>query len=291
MSGQQPSPLVSAVHKGFEQSVQVVTGYLTGSPRWSPEILTKVAKSDLVLCDLSVLRRDVFVEYGVAVGNNIPVIQCASTKFNSELPAWITNRQLQYYHGDDEDIKRFELSISTLLNTRPDTKTSWKRDSLGNSLEGSWDPRTIVFVGPPGLFNMLSGQVNAIVLESGFKLVKFELVDWEDTLEKLIKPLRIAGMAILAFENTQTDFLTCVAGGIFASKSKGSLQQGGKFERRMFLFSDLAPNIAPIPGLLKSHPTAETSNTVTALAQQLSARVRTLNKRLNSAPPAEKRKR
>jgi hypothetical protein len=144
--------LVEIVTKKFGSAVEITTGRLIGSPRWSPEIIANISKVDLVLCDLSVPRRDIFVEYGVAIGQHIPLIQCfANPAKESGFPGWVKNRQNQYFAASAMLNRRFETSVAAFLQNKPDAKGSWKRDSAGRTLDSPRDPRNIVVIGPSTL--------------------------------------------------------------------------------------------------------------------------------------------
>lgn len=249
------SPLARIVRARFGNAVEVTTGALMGSPRWSPEIIDKISKVDLVLCDLSVARRDIFVEYGVAIGKHIPVIQCISdSSRDAEFPSWVNNRQNQYFATDDAANERFETSISAVLENVPDPKSLWKRDSLGRNLEAQADIKGILVLGPD-YFLGTSDKIAALARENGFACRFVQVASAVDNLEDCIRSVRSAGTLILAFDGTANDYLTCIAGGLFATRKTGYV--GGRVRYDLdFLTVDLSsnPSRSALPGLLESHP-------------------------------------
>jgi hypothetical protein len=268
------SRLTEVVQRRFGSFLEITTGVLSGSPRWSPEIIAKISSVDLVLCDLTVPRRDVFVEYGVAIGKHIPLVQCIEARQKAgSIPSWLVARQFQYYADQDLDTERFHTSVAALLDNDPDAKTAWKRDSIGRTLEQPVDIRTILFISP-ATTKSLRRQLDDLVQENGL-LLRLQQVDENvDNLEELIKAVRGAGSVILIFDGSKADYLTCVAGGIYAAKPK-TKSAGTQFER-VLLMHELKPN--SIPGLLRTYPGAHVCSNADEVRNRLANRLRQINR-------------
>ncbi|HEX7320638.1 MAG TPA: hypothetical protein VF399_09845 [bacterium] len=259
----------------FGGSIEVATGVLTGSSRWSPAIMEKISPVDLVLCDLSVPRRDIIVEYGVAIGTHIPVIQCLADNTKAfGLPKWITNRQFQFFSGTEEQLYRLETSIAALLENNPDAKSCWKRDSTGRNLETSPEPKLVIFIGPASAL-LLHERIKATTKESNLDL-RFHQASFNlDNLEEMIKLVRSAGTLILAFDYTIDDYLACLGGGIFATKQIGYTANNKRYHRTMYLINMSNDKSSLVfPGLLESHPRSESCTNTSGLVSMISKRSR-----------------
>jgi hypothetical protein len=283
------SPLAQIVQARFGNSIDVVTGALTGSPRWSPEIIEKISKVDLVLCDLSVARRDIFFEYGVAIGKHIPVIQCVSSSLrDAEFPSWVANRQNQYFALDEAANERLATSVSAVLENVPDPKSLWKRDSLGRNLEAQADIRTILVLGPVQ-FQGTVDRIAALARERGFASRFEHVISTVDNLENCIRLVRSVGTIILAFDATANDYLTCVAGGLFTTKKTGYVGGRTRYDLE-FLTIDLSsnPSGSALPALLASHPKRVYCADSNELVDKLTARLGHLQSVITKASVVKK---
>ena len=271
------TPLQEIIERKFKSSIEVVTGALPGSPPWSPRILEMISRSDLMLCDLSVPRRNVFVEYGIAIGAHIPVIQCRSTESTDRYPAWITSRQVQTYRTDLKENYKLENSVSYSLNSETDLKSSWRRDSTGKKLDVAAKRNVVAFIAPTPSNNLYS-RLDAIAREEDFDLRFLELQDNRDDLESIIRMARSAGTLIAVFNHTATDYLTCIAGGIFVT---------GRITGKASMFL-LGLHDDAIPSQLSNHPSAYTCRDESDLLSMFLARLAELKGRPQERTRARK---
>jgi len=264
------SELEAAVRKRFGVNIDIRTGEIaSGSPQWSPEILSKIGQADLLLCDLTVPRRDVFVEYGVAVGSYKPVMQCRANKVRPRWPAWLEARQFQYYAGNSKERGNFDASVASLLDNEGDLVAQWKRDADGKSLVVAPQLKRVLCVGsalPPWFVDQLEARCSEIDFD--FRL--FTVARHSDDLGLAVKLARGAGTVILCFDGTDNDYFTAVLGGGFACRTHGSWEFGGsdpgkkRFTRKLYVLdvssrdggqaTDEPTDV--IPGLLRTHPRA-----------------------------------
>jgi hypothetical protein len=284
--GDEESSLVEVVTKKFGTSVEITTGRLIGSPRWSPAIIANISKVDLVLCDLTTPRRDVFVEYGVAIGQHIPLIQCfVNPAKESVFPLWVKNRQNQYFAATATLNRKFETSVAAFLENKPDAKGSWRRDSAGRTLDALRDPRNLLMIGPQNS-RELADRLLSSAREFEFNMQFLQASSEVDNLEQVIKAVRAAGTLILAFEDTPNDYLTCVAGGIFAIKQRAKTANSKIYDLDCFLLSLSETNATP--GLLNSHPQAVNCDTIPELQAKFKLRLHYLQEVIRKGIEAKK---
>jgi hypothetical protein len=283
-SARRQSKLADFVTRKLGHAVDVRTGVLQGSPRWSPEIMKKIASTDLLLCDLTVPRRDVFVEYGVAIGSNVPVIQTRDASAAEWLPpAWMSSRQFQFFGEEGGIHDMLETSVVEILDNEDDPSTTWRRDSEGGTLEASPKLDRIAYVGPEGTFQE---QAAASIVERGYTLVALTSDPRVDNLEEVIKRVRACATIVLGFDGSDGDYLPALAGGVAAARITGSLTlKGSPPSKRRFYREILLSRTIPlkagkesIPGLLKTHPRARVVSSDDSLASQLEVRMNHLDK-------------
>ena len=157
--------------------------------------MERIKKADLVLCDLSVPRKDIFVEYGVAISANKPVIQCVSKKQKTTgFPQWIMNLQNQFFDGSSEELENFFTSISVFLEQ--DLKKGWKRDSQGRNIEAAPDLKKIFILGTDKYsetFDKIFSLAKQVNLNIELETLNID----NDNLEKIIKGTRSAGTLMI----------------------------------------------------------------------------------------------
>lgn len=266
------SLLAEHVRKEFGASLTVRTGRLQGSPRWSPEIMNRIKKADILLCDLTTPRPDVFVEYGVGVGAKKPIIQVTMDENGSSvLPAWCRARQFQFYEEEGGLTTDLTRSIAGSLDVEPSAIERWVRDSSGRSIEGNPTLDQVAYVGPH-VDERLEERLKAAASERDFRLGSCVSDPEEDNLEAGIRLVRSASVAVLAFDATNADYLTSVLGGVFASRPTGSFvssqdKKRKKFFRKMYLI-DLSEDKG-VPGLLKTHDGSELARSMDDLLHRL----------------------
>ena len=263
--------------KRFESSVEIITGKLEGSPRWSPAIMDKINRVDLVLCDFSIPRKDIFVEYGVAISANKPVIQCFSNKQKSAgFPKWIMDRQNQFFDSTTDEIERFLTSISVYLEQ--DSKWEWKKDSQGNNLEAPPKLKNIFVIGTnryEEVFKKIDDLSKQVNLSMEFEILNID----ENHLERIIKSTRSAGTLFICLDDSNNDYLCCLSGGLFASKKRGYSESHSIFSRHLFIMDFYKANLKP--GLLISCPQAEHCKNENDLLSKFRIRINYIDKILS----------
>jgi hypothetical protein len=107
-----------------------------------------------------------------------------------------------------------------------------------------------------------------------------------DNLEQIIKAVRSGTSLILIFEETPNDYLSCVAGGIFATKQRAYTPDRKSYDLDCFLL-DLSPSKST-PGLLTSHPQAITCDNISDLESKFLTRLRYIQNVIKKKSRAKK---
>lgn len=266
------TPLIGILKSKFKSTIEIITGEdILGSPRWSPEILERIAPVDLVLCDLTVPRRNVFVEYGVAIGMHVYVTQCVSRENLAEvdLPVWVTHRQLQKFSVSGASNDEFSDNVAGLLESEQNLKLSWRLDSQGEHLDVPRKEKRISCIGPETSGQLLE-KITAQARESDFDFRFYPISKHRNDLDVVIKAARSSSTLLLIFEGTMTDYLTCVAGGILAAKP------GRSGSTRMLLLDIGDGSGSVVPSLLVTHPLAHLCHDLTDLHHRFHERLEDL---------------
>lgn len=255
-------------------TVTLVTGELHGSPQFSPKILQKVGSCNLVLCDLSTLNRNVFVEYGWAVGLYTPVLQVAKEKDdNRNLPDWLTARQFQFYETEEQK-QKLSASIIRLLNEPADRIQRWMYEPPSTDMQFRPKPTIMMLLGPEPLIEKVRSKCADKIEEHAVEFDVLTTGDQPSVLFESIKRVRKAGTLVLVFNGTSEDYITCLAGGIFTTKEKAYMARR-PFRRHLILFngSKLSRNEV-LPNLLSSYPRVDMPASLDELVAKLTAQAR-----------------
>jgi hypothetical protein len=255
-------------------TVTVVMGEIHGSPQFSPKILEKVQSCNLVLCDLTTRNRNIFVEYGWAVGLNKPVVQVAIEKEAIQnCPSWLTARQFQFYKTEEQQ-EKLSTSVIRLLNEPVDRVGQWIYEPPAIDMAFRPKPTVMMLLGPGPLIEEVSSRCADKIREYAVELDTFAIDDRPGVLFESIKRARKAGTLVLLFAGTSDDYLTCLAGGIFTTKDKAYMARR-PLRRQLVLFkgSNL-PQAEVIPDLLSSYPQVEMPASMDQLVARLTARAR-----------------
>jgi hypothetical protein len=253
-----PGNLAQRLKNNLLEYANVITGdYSSGSPQWSIAIRDLVKKADLVVVDLSTLRRDVFVELGWAIGYcRQALLGISDAASIGKKPNWLRERQIHPFESDI-DFKQFLRQILELLNKYPNRCEQWLDDPFDESIIFRPEIRRVGIIGGDKDWISFEGELTAACEEnkfipeslciSGTKLEGGILFD-------VIKVARKAGTLILIYDGSlQTDLLLCIAGGIFSSKDYISGQQ--KSQRRLILVNNSSSTDRQVlPGLLRTRP-------------------------------------
>jgi hypothetical protein len=255
-------------------TVTLVVGEIHGSPQFSPKILQKVKSCNLVLCDLTTRNPNIFVEYGWAVGLTKPVVQVAKDReAMRNYPGWLTARQFQFYETEEQRDK-LSTSVIRLLNEPADRADRWIYDPLGSDLMFRPKPTVMTLLGPGPLIEEVSSRCADKIREYAVELETFAIDDRPGVLFESIERARKAGTLVLLFAGTSTDYLTCLAGGLFTTKEKAYMARR-PLRRHLILFNGSnLPRAEVIPNLLSSYPQVEMPASMDQLAVKLTARAR-----------------
>jgi hypothetical protein len=250
MEGGEKTPLIKILRTKFRETIGILTGEGVASPRYSIDIVEKIGAADIVISDLSVPRRAVFAEYGMAIGKFKPVLQCISTETAvAQLPTWVANRQYHQFEANTISPQYdVENSVSHLLNTDPDFRLCWKRDSFGHTLEVKQKDNVVFFLGASAA-NEIFRRLDTAARERNFDVKACDISNHGDQLEEVIKGVRGCSTMVVCFEGTNSDYLGCLAGGLFMTK--------GRVGPGSMLFYNMSEVDASVTKLLSSHPAAK----------------------------------
>jgi hypothetical protein len=255
-------------------TVNVILGEIHGSPQFSPRILEKVGSCNLVLCDLTTRNRNIFVEYGWAVGLNKPVVQVAIDKEAMQnCPGWLTARQFQFYKAEDQQ-EKLSTSVIRLLNEPVDRVGQWIYEPPAVDMAFRPKPTVMTLMGPGPLVEEVSSRCADRIREYGVEFDDSPRGDHSAVLFESIKRTRKAGTLALLFTGTSADYLTCLAGGIFTTKENAYVA-GRHLRRQLVLFNGSnLPQAEVIPNLLSSYPRVEIPTSIADLVTRLTAQAK-----------------
>ncbi len=258
----EPEYLLSRLEKKSLGRFKILTGkdIPHGRPSWITGIKNRIRQSSLVVLDLTVARREIFVELGWAIGFNKPVIFVMKTKQKlNSYPSWLQANQVMTFETDtDVDLLIAEI-LEFLRNRRSDRISRW-RDSPGNEkLDYEPEPAVLTFLGPSEVSRMrlckkLEAMHNELNLD--FEVLVSKRADEAQqvggALFECIKRARHSGVLILVFGDSMADYLTCVAGGIFTSQyRKITLSPSMTRKKRIFLICPTDESLESIPNSLQ----------------------------------------
>jgi len=255
-------------------TVTFVVGEIHGSPQYSPKILQKVESCNMVLCDLTTGNRNIFVEYGWAVGLSKPVVQVSKEmKSIANYPGWLTARQFQFYEPEEQREKLF-TSVIRLLNEPADRVDRWIYEPPAIDMAFRPKPTVMTLLGPRSLIEEVSSRCADKIREYAVELDTFAIGDQPGVLFESIRRARKAGTLALLFAGTSDDYLTCLAGGIFTTRDKAYTARR-YLRRKLVLFNGSALSRAEvIPSLLSSYPQVEMPASMDQLLAKLTAQAR-----------------
>jgi hypothetical protein len=242
---------------------ELLTGAIQGSPQYSPEIRRKVkTEADLVIVDLSALRREVLVEYGWAIGSKKRIFLAARNEdARAACPEWLRERQIHLF--ESARIDEFVKQLVDTLDTPADTVATWDIDPTGHSLNRRPDQNTTAVIGAgPNLAGVLDlfsavnkefglGNIHSIDLSTGARV--------GGELFEVIRLCRQASRLVLVFSGQESvDFLLCAAGGIFTTYDSYSNKKIRKHLLNINLSGAATSKI--VPSLLSTKPGVATSD-------------------------------
>ncbi len=267
---------------------EILTGEDTYPGQWSPEIKKLLKQSHVVTCDLTVPRRDVYVELGLAIGLCKQVLLgCETREEEKRNPGWVLEQKI-YPFGSDSDFDSFLCQLLRMLDIFPDRVATWlDSPSYEESINYKPSPTYLVLIGHGNAFCNVQeicktvAQEHKLFFEQVLSESGQEDVRHGGILYDIIPLARRAGTLVLLFDGTESDFLTCVAGGIFASRD--FIRVGKKScKRKLFLINFLGPNSKGItPGLLESKPKVNIYYKIDEFKIEIRDHISTLNRWLS----------
>lgn len=233
------SALFRALEEGLGDDVELRSqDDVGGSTALSVELRNIVRNVGLVVCDLSVLRREVFLEYGWAVGSFRPVVQVAEARAGLDQPEWLKAMPIFFYANDDEK-KAMCRSVVMLLNNPSEPTRAWKVAPDGTPIDDKAQPETILFLGSKKDLDRARNEYHNIGANLGLALEYFE-PDPDDAqlLFRMAAKVRAAGTLILApRDERDLDFLCCLAGGMFTAVTHFRIDKH-QFDRQVIVLDE-----------------------------------------------------
>jgi len=272
----QTSEVAEILRARLLDTVTLVMGESHGSPQFSPRILQKIERCNMVICDLTTGIRNIFVEYGWAVGLNKPVVQVSKEKASIvNQPGWLKARQFQFYETEEQREKLF-TSVIRLLNEPVDRVGQWIYEPPAIDMAFRPKPTVMTLLGPGTLIEEVTNRYADKIREYGVEFDALAIGDQSAVLFEAIRRARKAGTLALLFTGNSTDYLPCLAGGIFTTTAK-AYSASRYLRRQLVLFNGSnLPRAEVIPDLLYSYPQVEMPASMDELAVKLTARARAL---------------
>lgn len=246
-------------------SAEVITGDdFRGSVSFSTAIRKLIIQSaTIVVVDLSAARREIFVEFGWAIGAMKRVVLCCRDPLTrGELPGWVRELQVRLYAR--ELLERFIHEVIQALEAPPDDISTWKSDPTLRSLKVVPERNATLLIGPSGShFDEIRAASVAVHREVALKRPDSVTLDAVDgvahrqtggILYDVILAARRCQRMILIFSGSEEiDLLLCVAGGVFTTRDRFK-NDGKLWERRLLLVCGPGTDADQLPALLKSKP-------------------------------------
>jgi hypothetical protein len=262
---------------------EVLTGEDIPPGQWSPRIRNLIKESHVIVCDLTVPRRDVYVEWGWAIGLNKQVLLgCKTEKDRERAPQWWTAEQKICPFGSDSNLEKFMFQLIHMLDMSPDRVATWHDSPLYEPMDYKPHPTCIGLIGHGNVFSEVQNICQSVADEYGFDLeflfseARKDKVRRGGLLYEMIPLARRAGTLVLVFDGTHADFLPCVAGGIFTSRDDLSIGKKRR-KKKLFLINPLGSDEI-LPGLLTSKPKVETYSLTGKFTIEIRKHVLELNK-------------
>jgi len=246
---------------------EIVTGGTEGTRPWVSDILAKIRRCDLVIVDLTVPRRDIFVELGVAIACEKPTLLAVDrlTFDTGAIPRWI--RGFQICPFADDGLDDVIHNIRRILSAGADSQERWQADSFGNSL--NLRPR-VELVGCVASSKFLDETWSTVVVptivEQGLEQRSVDKSHESDAdlLYGCIRLARQATTLVLHFDGAH-DFLSCLAGGVLAAKQRYNVA-GVRCDRRAIVVGESA---TPLPQIIQYLPGSRVVNAADLMPELL----------------------
>lgn len=248
--------LADRLRKGLLGKAEIITGEeFHGSPQWSPAIRHLIKDADVVVLDVTTPRRDVFCEWGWAIGAKKPVLLCAKdNQAREKNPRWARERQIRLF-GSEAEFAALLGQLVQLLDSHPNRITNWIDDPTNASMDYRPSARLVVLLGAGEQWRALEQTCGSSARENGSTFESFltsQHASEGGGLFAVIKLARRAGSLVLVFDGTDiNDLLAAIAGGVFTTTDSVYLS-GKKVTRQLIVVNTGGAAAQIIPGLLRS---------------------------------------
>jgi hypothetical protein len=183
------------------------------------ELRDMIRTSGLVVCDLTVPRREIFLEYGWAIGFFKQVVQVTESRASTHIAPWA--RVLNTFHyGNDSDRRTLCRSVVGALNSPSEPTRTWRASPDGSAIDVFAHSENVTFAGTSTDITKARHEYDSHLKNLKFRPTYMTLDPLNSQmLFELIPAVRAAGTLVLMLnDDEEIDFLTCVAGGIFTSR-------------------------------------------------------------------------
>lgn len=233
--------------------VDILVGRAQGSSPWIPAILENMKKSDAVVVDLTVPRRDVYVELGLATGLEKPTLLVTrGDEERGTAPSWLQHRQILSFDSPDRLATVFN-EIRRLASGIYSRSEKWLEDQAGEPLKYSPNHEVVGVIGGPAFLDSQWHQRSAAeVAENNFESRQLNPEDDSNpnVLYDCIRIGREASTLVVHFTGSNSDYAACVAGGTSVSHPRVNVQNL-HFSRQ--IIAVIGDNADPgvVPGMIR----------------------------------------
>ncbi len=260
----------------------------------STTILSQLKECDAVVCDFGTPRREVYVEYGWAIGNEMPVLHVVVDEDCIErLPHWLAHLTVRPY-GRETEREALAARVRALLSRRLSTEEQFK--SLGpTTLRRTPEPNVVSVLTSAETEKSVLQRCRPLIEEHGF-VMRHLVINSNDPgmLAQTILAARCAGSLVIALDGSEHDYLGLVAAAILHArpsmrttkaartrpKARKKVQYSTKLRTVFVLPTE--PSLG-LPKLLTGHPRTVVTADYSELRTKLGLRIAELSKWLRAA--------
>jgi hypothetical protein len=215
--------------------LDVAVGGADRSASWLNGIVERIRQSHLVIADVSVDRRDVYSEIGVAAAAERPTLLAVrELRDRKKVASWLQHRQIWPFGTDDEMIE-FLDQLRSVANAAIPRHERWIETPEGDDLRAVMEPNNITIIGRESFIeHSLAGRVSPVLREHGMSVTQVVCQDFDssDKLYETLRAARGAGTLVLEFSARSQGDLVSFAGGVLMAKQKARIG-GTNFLRKV----------------------------------------------------------
>lgn len=235
--------------------VDILVGRAEGSGPWVKAIIDNMRQADVEVIDLTMPRRDVFVELGIAAGLGKPTLLVVEEEAQRQnLPAWLQHLQVLQF-GTTDGLREIIKNLRRITGGASKNSEKWTEDLDGNRIELRPDPHLIGCIGTAAfLASSWRDGPHAAIGENDLKSREADASDQDnpDILYDCLKLARESTTLALHFTGETTDYLCCVAGGVLASRRIYKLKNKRQFHRKIIVIKGSGrKGDASLPGIIR----------------------------------------